>query len=442
MQTQRSLVPQTRLAALLALAMGSSSVMAQTAADPSSKIKTPAAVQLTPPAKAVPADENVAPPRPAQLSSILPEGKALPDNTYRFRVPVKFLSGSAGFDKDGDKIDSGFTLNAIGAGAVVEYGWTDRVSLQFLMPYVVHNELTFNKAAFLNRSDVREGRSANKAAAIGAIAQRLTGLHPLCPTTADCVTAISSGTLTNAPADLPLGSAGTIPSGAPILASLDAATEAGALARVNTNPNDGDTGLGDVQFGVLWELVTDGPVLVSVGGGLRLPTGSFKDVDTAKQRPTGRGTTDVGVRWNLDLPVAGVVMLSWQNQAESMLLKGKKKSGATEVDFERRGIRNIGFFKAAFAMAGVADSLKPASIYASYNYDIDGEERVDGVATTSRRNWRSMTLGLTVSGLEAGIPVSLDLEQERPIHHATLGTKNITLAPVSNNVALKAYMRF
>jgi len=125
-----------------------------------------------------------------------------------------------------------------------------------------------------------------------------------------------------------------------------------------------------------------------------------------------------------------------------MLLKGKKKVGTTTADFERNGIRNIGFLKAAVAAAALSPSLEPLSLYGLYNWDVDGQERVDGVAAGARHNGRSITWGLSLSGLEAGLPLSLDVEQDRPFEHATWGAKNIKLATSSTNVTLKAYMRF
>jgi len=376
------------------------------------------------------------------LSSILPEGKTLPAETVRVRLPFKFLRGSEGYDKDGNKSSTGYQLTASAVGAVVEYGWSDRLSLQFLAPVVLRNELDFNKKTFLNRDNVKAGRAAGREQIIGGLAQVLTaqGVEG-CPAVAACYAAIASGQVANVPQD-----GTTIPNTnlrfsnqAPILAQIDAITEAGALAdpRVIPDPEDGKTGLGDVQLGFLYALVEEGPVLFSAGAGIRFPTGSFKDVD-ADQRPTGRGTTDFGVRLNLDLPLARPVMVSWQNQSELMIAKGSKEVGDKTVDFERKGIRNVGYLKTAFALAGVTDALKPVAVYAQYGYDFDGEERIDGTGAGVKKQARSGLVGITVSGLESGIPISLDLEQERPMAQS----KNVLIATTSTNVTIKAYAKF
>jgi hypothetical protein len=382
-------------------------------------------------------------------SSILPEGKTLPEGVMRFRLPFKFASGSEGYDKDGNKAESGFKANASGTGAVFEYGLSDRISLQLLVPVVTRNEVRRDDAKFKNRKDVSAAAAAQAAKVAEdvrqGIAKKLLDAHA-CSDLNDCLTKIDNGSAV-AQTDMDLGQNGTsipVKAGTPFnavvegtRAQADQATRDAILAATK-KPEDGKTGLGDVELGALYAITTRAPVLFSLGAGFRLPTGSFKSVDEDVQRPTGRGTLDGAVRSNVDVPLSDVAMLSWQHQMEAMLMKGKKNvEGEGTKDFERKGVRNVGFLKAALGLGAFVDALDPVGLYTMYTYDYDGEDRIAGVALGDKSQLKTLRYGFTLTGLPKQIPLSLDADYETP-----LSGKNVTIATKNINVTAKAYMRF
>ena len=68
-------------------------------------------------------------------------------------------------------------------------------------------------------------------------------------------------------------------------------------------PTSGETGLGDITLGGLYNFYDEGDISMSFGGGLRIPTGKFENVPSGK-RGTGGGIMDLGLRFNFDYKVA------------------------------------------------------------------------------------------------------------------------------------------
>lgn len=68
----------------------------------------------------------------AAYNAALGEGKTLPAGVVRARLPLRFISGSSGFDAKGNKSDLGLEARAVGSGLVLEYGVTDDLSVQLL----------------------------------------------------------------------------------------------------------------------------------------------------------------------------------------------------------------------------------------------------------------------------------------------------------------------
>ncbi len=368
--------------------------------------------------------------------AMIPEGKTLPAGVARVRIPMRFATGDYGYDQKGKKLDLGVDVNVTGTGLVLEYGLTDRISTQILLPYVAKNELGLDANKFRTSAKYKEKVAEFKSAVAGVMqASRL------CADTARCLALIETGY------HLPKDTEIKLPSGEPLVikAGVPVTSYADSLVTTAAVPESGRTGLGDIELGVLYEVVHTGPVRFSAGLGLRLPTGSFDDVPSA-QRPTGRGTTDLGLRLNVDYNVVPGVIISGQNQSEQMLTKAEKpvtsllnasETTGKKVDFERRGLRNIGFVKAAWSLGTITPDLRWLGTAAFYNWDLGATEYLDHKRVGDASRATSYTLNLTVSGLSYGIPVAVEYDRTTPI-----GGKNVALATTINAVTVKGYLRF
>lgn len=373
-----------------------------------------------------------------QIPTVVPEGKTLPKSVYRFRLPFKFANGSSGYDGSGRKKESGFKASASGFAAVMEYGLSDRLSLQLVVPYVLSNQLKRNDNAFLNRDDVIALVQGSRQKLTAGIAAQLLAAGA-CPTLETCTKAIESGAAKAAadtPIPLPNGTTATIPAGVAFRDGIESIVTSGALASDAANPESGATGLGDIELGFQYAVLTRGSVLVSTGAGLRLPTGAFTDV-SARQRNTGRGTTDLGIRVNADMPLGEIAMVSFQNQSETMISGGKKKRDSGEsVTFKRIGFRQVGFLKGTVNLSAINASMRPANIFTGLSYDNDNEERYDNIASPKQES-SGWFVGSSLSGLEHNIPASVDVEYKIP-----LTGKNVPIATTVFSTTAKIYWRF
>jgi hypothetical protein len=417
----------------------------------------------TPPAADPSASTNAAPAAGGASASgpafdpatyaVLPEGKTLPADTFRLRLPFRFAHATKGFDEDGHKTDIGAELRAVGTGIVLEYGVNEDLSLQIVAPIILQNDVGVDAGKFRNSSTYKK-KYAEFTAALAAQLQA----NGFCTSTEQCLALIESGQ--TFPSDTPI----TLPTGETFVAKAGTPMKdvADSVITNAAKPSKGRTGLGDIQIGALYAIVKDGPVRFSAGGGFRFPTGSFKDVPSG-ERPTGRGTLDGGIRTNVDiLPTAGVVF-SWQNQNEFMLAKGKREksslldpSKTNDADptsdaataagsdgksnnqtYERVGARNVGFVRAAWGLGSVVPALMPIGLNVSYNYDVDGQSRYDGVASGGRPVTHSVSGNIGISGLAYSIPASVDFDYDQPF-----AGRNLTLAPSSFGTTIKVYYRF
>lgn len=362
------------------------------------------------------------------------EGKTLPERVMRVRLPLRFVTGDEGFDAKGEKQDLGLELNAFGTALVVEYGLTDLLSLQVLAPFVVQNKLGIDGNKFKQSNAYKSNFAQTKA-------QFAAGLQSagLCGSATQCGALVDSGF--EAPQAVPLPSGETVGAGVRFNALAD------SLVTEAATPVEGDTGLGDIEIGALYAVVAEGPLYFSAGGGLRFPTGSFTDVPRA-QRATGRGTLDAAVRTNLDYEVTRALYLSWQHQAEFSLMKGKKKVQSLldsnkmldkELDFERKGMRNVGFIKAGYGLGHISQVLRAIGVSAQWKYDIDMPTYLDGKLQDQGPHPKtySVQVGMGIDGLAYRIPLQVDIDYDMPI-----AGYNRAIAPTSLSVALKGYYRF
>ena len=387
------------------------------------------------------------------------EGKTLPENVLRVRLPFRFASATQGFNSSGKKLDQGLDLSIVGSGLVAEYGVTEDLSVQFLLPVVLQNKLGLNADKFRKSDAYNDNYLKFVKTAAGLLFSK-----GLCRSVEACVTDILAGSSLPADTAIPLPSGETlqVKAGVPIRQYSDTLV-VNAIA-----PTSGKTGLGDVEIGALYSVLsergpyTNIPVFVSLGGGLRLPTGSFADVPSS-QRSTGRGTLDLGLRSNVDYNPLPGVFLAWQNQLELMLAKGKKKKSSlldgsklndadpttatavatgsngkgNEQTFERRGARNVGFVKVSWGVANVIPVLEPIGLNAQYKYDFDSAEYLDGIAQGPRRQAYNVSAGGSIDLLAYKIPAQFDVDYEFPV-----SGKNSALAASILSVTLKGYYKF
>lgn len=384
------------------------------------------------------------------------EGKTLPENVIRARLPFRAVSASKGYSSSGEKGESGLKLNLVASALVVEYGYSPAVSFQIVAPFILKNEMSMDGSAFQSSYRFKEKYDEF----ISIASQKLVD-DKLCASVEACRDAIQNKGL-SLPAStdlvLPTGEKLRVKAGVPIKDVASALVTRAAL------PESGRTGLGDVEIGTLVALADpevglwkkDWPVNLSVGLGLRLPTGSFVNVPAA-QRATGRGTLDLGLRTNLDWFMRPNISLSFQNQWEQMLMDGKKKRSslldsstlntadplvagadqiANDTAYKRTGARNIGFLKLALGAAEVAEALKPLILNVQWKYDFDPETTLGGKKDSEESEMQSMQAGFTFDGLVLNLPVQLDADYEIP-----LAGKNRTLAPAVLSTTLKAFYR-
>jgi hypothetical protein len=421
------------------------------------------------------------------LYATQPEGKTLSEGMLRVRLPYKTYDAKTGYDEDGKKVDQPVHLRAAGGAFVAEYGLNSRVSLQMRVDYYTKQQIEFDTADFKNSAVYRQTYddlyAANlpeaQAQAYGALSQQLhqtvtaETLTPTiksgvarglagkgaCGTTseADCAARIEAGLA--APIELNEANTGLpglkIPAGTPLKAALEAYS-AGVKTQVEKQAadglaakledeiaagakskyqKDGAVGLGDTTLGVLYEVLSTAPAYLSLGGGVRFPTGKCASLGFA-ELPTSRCVTEAGLRSNVDLLPVDWFMLSWQNQAEAMVVKGKMDNGDKKVDVKRKGVRNVGFVYLKPSLVPISRALNVLAPRIGATYDYDSGKVVDGKAAP-RSNQENMLYGIGIDLTRFGLPFQFDYEHEEPFRG-----RDVALASKTNFYSLKAYYIF
>lgn len=394
--------------------------------------------------------------KPTSTQQLKGEGKTLPQGVMRLRTVFRAAQGQTGFDSLGKKEESGFKAQATASAFVVEYGVTPRLSMQVLVPFVHANRLGMDGSAFQNSSFYAEKYDEFlKKSSVNLVKQKL------CSDVAACVKAIQEKNLS-----LPLNSSIILPTGETldVRAGVPIKTVASALVVNAAVPTSGRTGLGDIEIGGLYALAdreldlnSHWPVQAAVGVGLRLPSGSFSDVPAA-QRGTGRGSTDLGLRLNIDKFFTDEFIFSWQNQSEMAIISGKKKRSSllnntilnsadpqiaggdgqrNEGEFKRSSLRQVGFLKLIAGAGMFSSSMALLSLNGQFKYDFDSPGAVDGTALGKNSVVYSTQVGMSIDGLRVAWPVQLDVDYEIP-----LAGSNKTVVTRNLSTTLKAYYRF
>ncbi len=391
-------------------------------------------------------------------------GKTLPEGVMRVRLPFQNVSGEKGFDEDGNFESQGFGININAMALAVEYGLTDKISLAFVAPYITKNTAGMNAYNLRknNRSFKRE-YDRYKDSVIEILQSQ-----GLCSSIANCEALIS-----NPNYSIPAGQSVTLSTGETVTAlpNQPASRQIDRLVAQSVIPAEGATGLGDITLGGLYNFYDDDAISLSFGGGLRLPTGKFKDVPSG-MRETGDGITDLGLRFNFDYRVAPWMVVALQHQLEYMVAPGKKMKASGKYNdvtntgdpttaaaiaigsdgfdndqkFEKWGIGHDGFLQLSLGLSDLADFLTPVGVGLQYHWLEGRENRYDGLAYDSlgyrydeitRIRFAGFNISYDGLGLKPLLPFSLVYEYEQPVS----GTF-ATVAPTISRFQLIGYYKF
>lgn len=398
--------------------------------------------------RALIATPNASSEKNTETGKIIPESTTLPKDVARFRVFYGYSEGTYGYDSKGKKINKGLKVEGTGGAGVFEYGITPRLGFQFLVPFSLKTKVeVHNKDTF---------RDVVKA---GITSQVNSGFDTLL---ADPTLGALYSSNSVAPADIAIPGLLTIPAGANVKSVLDGArsqTLASQLADANVDKIyneekakiedlDFDKGLGDIETGARYSLSTIDepffsgiPLYFSVAGGIRWNTSGYAKTIKSGMSPNGRGTTDLGLRLNAEYGIIQGLQMQFENQTEVMLLKGKTYTAGEEkkeVDYERNGLREIGWAKLVVAPGAWLPCTDMVRLNLKYGYDMDAKTKTDGkLQKEDATQTRSQTIGLSFDGLAMGLPLQADLDITTPI-----SGKNAAFANKSNVFTLKTFYKF
>ena len=398
-------------------------------------------------------DPKATPAKDPNAFATLPEGKTLPQGVMRARyVHSKITGNGSSYDKDGNKVDAAIDLNATGGAAVIEYGISDKLSLQVQFDFVGSFETKLNskrpweaagyQAAVASKTDLTALQTAFGSQVGGTIdskAELETVLNLKAQN--DFKTAGACTTLGGDCATVLASSLAQAVTARATIAATVSAVESGVVAAVKAKAEKkGGRGLGDTTVGVLYEAMKMDNLAIAVAGGLRYPT-SNRD-RAANEKPTGRGLMEIGGRFNIDYTPIPTLAFAWQNQSEVMAAPGKYNWAGQSVTVSREGVRNVGFLMIKPSLAGLSESLSFLAPKAGIAYDYDSQERMKvgsgtEAATGARASERKYLVGLGISTFDYGIPVHIDVEYRKSVEG-----QNISAATDSLTTQLKAYYRF
>ncbi|MCX6127608.1 MAG: hypothetical protein NTX25_00920, partial [Proteobacteria bacterium] len=215
---------------------------------------------------------------------------------------------------------------------------------------------------------------------------------------------------------------------------LDQKISEGVLEGAKSLERDGAIGISDTEIGALYEVVNTAPLFFSVGGGLRLPTGKCQNLGT-HEIETGGCVTDLGLRINLDYLPFDSFMLSWQNQSEKMLMKGKIERDNTTQDIAWNGVRQVGFIYLKPSLSSLNSRLNVLAPKVGLTYKLNSAKELDDVEEARERGYQSLaSLGLDLTRYQ--LPIQMDLEYTKPIKG-----ENQIFAPTTTTLTLKLFAK-
>lgn len=386
-------------------------------------------------------------------------GKTLPEGFYRIRSVNKFATGNTGYDSSGNPENFGYDLSVNANAVAIEYGMSDRFSFLLLLPYISKNNVAFNKKKFRESDRYKVAVDKNVTSfkeklAAGLQAQGQCANPTACAATVDTLIA-NNATIPLPPVTLPTGETTTLPT-APLQNNIALLSE---LVTGAATPADGATGLGDVDFGIAYSLISTRTNVFALGAGIRMPFGKFEDVPTA-QRPTGEGLIQLGIRMNYDYHPWAPLWLSFQNQSEIMLVEGKRKRSSllnpnnlnksdptveggdgepNSQTVSRKGVGQVGQFRADLGLAKLTSVLQPMAVETSLNYTIKAAEYYGETQTNPGEQRFSYSMGFKFDGLGLDRPYPAYI---RVLREKFISGKNVPLATDSFTIEFALYESF
>lgn len=416
--------------------------------------------------------------------AVLPTGKTLPKGIFKLDLPFAYTFGSDGFDSTGNSVQNGLSMERWVNGIQLQYGLTNSISVGVGIPIVLANHVQMNGNLVAANSEMYEryynkfvsefAKTIQKKGACGASSVQ------------ECIDNINNGQTIGADTTIRL------PTGEPLLFKTGAVIKdqiRNALLTAS-QPENGATGIGDLQFGILWSVVSEEspirhvPLYVSVGGGLRVPTGKFSLPNAVRGTGgdntllTGGGTYDVIARLNIDYVAIPGLIFSWQHMSEyslnsvnfsrsSMINNNSFNTGDTSYNdpikdehadgvaniltFKRKGLHNIGFLQVAWGVGNATETLKWLGLFSQFKYNfaakaylndqpinVMGDQFFLGDSSMhpdhGAEQYYSVLIGSKFSGLPYRIPVEFAGEFEYPI-----AGKNRAVSPMNLKGTLSLY---
>jgi hypothetical protein len=389
---------------------------------------------------------------------MLGEAQTLPEKVARFRYVRRNVVGNQSFEEGGNKKDIGIDAVINVNAYVLEYGLTDKISLQLLVPQIASSDVTMNAQKF-STSKIY----AKKYQELMEKVVPFLMSQGQCASEAECYDKINNQAYaipTDASLVLPTGEVYTVKGGIPVERA------ANSLITNAAKPQKGKTGLSDIMLAALFNVYNSKSQMVSLGAGVRLPTGEADDEKSYNR--TGSGFTTLGFAVKYDYRIIDPLMLSFSNQTELHVknpnykrhslvdpdqlneadpttigadigVPGDGDGVSNNFEVSRKGVLNTGYLRLGYAMGDLHSSLAPFSVFGFYNWNFDPETYYDDLSqhNASRSTGYSYALAFDGLGLQPRIPVSVSVSQDR-----LLTGENVTVAATNTYFNLVLYYKF
>ncbi|MDQ3235640.1 MAG: transporter, partial [Pseudobdellovibrionaceae bacterium] len=390
---------------------------------------------------------------------MLGEAQTLPEKVARFRYVRRNVVGNQTFEEGGNKKDVGIDAVVNVDAYVLEYGFSDKLSFQLLVPRLASSQVTINAEKFSKGKVyakkyqelmekvvpflISQGQCADEAACYEKINNQAYAI----PTDSSLV--------------LPTGEVYTVQGGIPIERA------AYSLITNAAKPQEGVTGLSDIMVAALYNVYNSKQQMFSVGAGLRLPTSSKHDDEKGYNR-TGSGFTTLGIALKYDYRISDPMMLSFSNQTEIHVknpnykrhslvdpdqlneadpnfngadvgVPGEGDGVSNNFEVSRKVPLNTGYVRLGYALGDLNPMLSTLSIFGYYGWNFDPETYYDDEAQQNGAKSTSVSYALSFDGLglQPRIPVGVSLSQER-----VLTGENVSVAATSTTFGLTLYYKF
>ncbi len=389
------------------------------------------------------------------------EAQTLPEKVLRFRYVFQNVAGDQTFELGGNKKDIGIDAVINVNAYAFEYGLTDKISVQLLIPYIKNNDVTINANKF-RQSKVY----AKKYKELMDVTVPFLIGQGLCTDADTCLEKINREKgddpliiPINAPLVLPTGELYTV-KGLPVKDAAD------SLINSAAKPGPGATGLSDITVAALFSVYSSKWQSFAVGTGIRLPTGKGDDEKSFNR--TGSGATSLGIALKYDYRISDPLVASLSNTTE-FYVKGPQYKRHSLVDPDqlntadpnvigadigapgdgdkvsnnykvtRKVPHNDGYLRLGYALGALHPSLSTLSVLGYYGWASDPEQYYDGIAQQNQS--RSTNVSYAVSfdglGLQPRIPIGLAASQAR-----MLTGDNAAVATVTTSLSLFLYYKF